>query len=475
MKVVPQAPGSTRDRAELVAFLACCREEARQAGEFRLASISLRVGHLDPLAVLESIFEVEELHFYLEKSARDEAIAGADQVVSLAVNGEQRFAEAKGFVEKMLERAICIGDVDAPFAGPHFFCSFSFFADPGDGSSFPGAMVFLPRWQVARQGGDCTAVANLRVEPTSDIEALTETVWKAHRKFSSFEYHQRAVVKTPVSLESVLEIPPLRHREQFEEAVKIALGKIQAGELQKVVLARHLDLALPAELNPLHAVNRLRMAFPNCFAYSVANGNGQSFIGATPELLARKSGLRLETEALAGSAARGDTAAQDARLAEGLLRSEKDGREHRLVVDSIRRRLETLPIQVAESAQPRLLQLANVQHLRTPISGKMNRGLHLLDVLAELHPTPAVGGSPRKPACAAIHEMEHFPRGLYAGAVGWINGAGDGEFCVAIRSTLIGGGSARLFAGAGIVAGSDPAREWQETEVKLRAVLEVLQ
>lgn len=474
MKVIPQEEGSRRDFGGLLSFLARCREEARGDGRFRIANISLRVGRLDPLAVLESIFEPGELHFYLEKNAREEAMAGADAVVSFAGDGGGRFSGARAFVEDLLERTVCIGDLDAPFAGPHFFCAFSFLDAAGDGSPFPGATVFLPRWQVARRGDAHTAVANLRVDPGADIEALAENVWRAHARFSSFDYGEAEALPTPLSLKESPEAERMRQRERFEAGVRRALGKIAAGGLQKVVLARYLDLTLPAALNPLHALNRLRMAYPNCYTYSVANGRGQSFIGASPELLVKRHGCNLETEALAGSVPRGRTAAEDALLAEQLLRSEKDGREHRLVIDSIHRRLEPLGVELDTFSQPRLLQLANVQHLRTPIAGQLPPDLHLLDLVAEMHPTPAVGGTPRAEARSAIRELEDFPRGLYAGPIGWISAAGDGEFTVAIRSTLVDGPAARLFAGAGIVAGSDPAREWQETEVKLRAILDVL-
>jgi menaquinone-specific isochorismate synthase len=474
MKVIPQQEERRRDLDGLVSFLDGCREEARRHGSFRIASITLRVDRLDPLAVLESIFEPGELHFYFEKSARETAVAGADAVVSVTVDGAERFRQAKAFVSASLERTICIGDMDAPFAGPHFFVACSFLDNPGEGSAFPGATVFLPRWQVAREGDRYTAVANLEVDPDADVEALAAKVWRAHAKFSAFDYQQAvatggSAVISPVRIEQ-----QDTHQLQFEEAVRKVLGKIRAGTVEKVVLSRVLDLDLPAELNPLHALNRLRMAYANCFTYSVANGRGQSFIGASPELLVRRVGKRLETEALAGSAPRGRTASEDASFSAQLLHSEKDAREHRVVIDSIRRRLERLPIELQIEPSPRLLQLANVQHLRTAISGTIGPGLHLFDILTELHPTPAVGGTPRAEAREAIRELEPFSRGLYAGAIGWINGAGDGEFTVAIRSTLIDGAHARLFAGAGIVAGSDPAREWQETEVKLKAVLDVL-
>lgn len=476
MRTVPDRPGQKRDLSGLLSFLQGCLEEARAAKSYRIASISLKVEHLDPLAVLESIFEPSELHFYLETSGCDEAVAGADGVVKLFAEGADRFSRARAFIEEQLEKTICVGDVEAPFGGPHFFCAFSFADCPAPDSAFPGVTVFLPKWQVARRGEEYTATANLLVDADSDLESLAEIVWRAHQKFSAFNYRQAVSGNPNGGLERVEKVFSTREevRRHFEAAAAEALKLIRGGELKKVVLARYLDVKMPTRLNPLHAVNRLRMAYPNCFTYSVANGRGQSLIGASPELLLRRRGERLETEALAGSARRGTTASEDAVLGEELLKSQKDNWEHRVVIDSIQRRLEALPIRCEVSSQPRLVKLANVQHLRTPVTGVIPPALHLFDILAELHPTPAVGGTPRAEAARVIQRLEGFDRGLYAGAIGWIDGRGDGEFTVAIRSTLIDGADARLYAGAGIVDGSVPAREWEETEVKLRAVLDVL-
>jgi menaquinone-specific isochorismate synthase len=240
------------------------------------------------------------------------------------------------------------------------------------------------------------------------------------------------------------------------------------------VLARSVAVEAAQPLHPMGALNRLRQRFPDCYAFSVANGRGQSFIGATPERLLRVEGGRLLTEALAGSAPRGRTASEDAALANELLRSEKDLREQRVVLDSILRRLRAVGIEPEASARPRLLQLSNIQHLHTPVSGAVPSGVHLLDILGELHPTPAVGGTPREAARQRILELEGFDRGLYAGAIGWIDARGDGEFCVGIRSALVDGTRARFYAGAGIVAGSNPDRELAETELKLLAMMESL-
>ncbi len=261
----------------------------------------------------------------------------------------------------------------------------------------------------------------------------------------------------------------------FCAAVASAIARIEAGEFRKIVLARAKVLTGAKPFHPLEMLNGLRQRFSDCYAFSIANGRGQSFIGATPERLARASRGAFETEALAGSAPRGATASEDAKEGSALLRSEKDRYEHKLVIDSICRRLAPLELKLDFPSEPLLRKLANVQHLRTPISAALPESVRLLDVLARLHPTPAVGGSPRDAAVARIRELEGFPRGLYAGALGWLNARGGGEFFVGLRSALVEGSTATMFAGAGIVAGSSPAKELAETELKFRAMHEALQ
>ena len=260
----------------------------------------------------------------------------------------------------------------------------------------------------------------------------------------------------------------------YRAAVARGLERIAAGEFQKIVLARAIDLTANRELHPLEVLNGLRERFPDCYAFSAATGAGPSFIGASPERLVRVSQGVMETEALAGSARRGAGASEDAALAAGLLRSEKDLREHRHVIASITRRLDPLGVRLDHTPAPALRKLANVQHLHTPMRGKLPEGVRLLDLVSVLHPTPAVGGTPRETAVAAIRGLEGFPRGLYAGALGWINARGGGEFFVGLRSALVEGAKARVYAGAGIVAGSEPEREFAETELKFQALLAAL-
>ena len=469
MTILPLDPLANATRESLRAFLGQCQQAAKRDGRPKLASISIAVDALDPLAVLESIFESGEKHFYAERPSLDSAIAGAEVVTACEVAGPDRFAAAQDFVDRTLADTIAVGDVNAPFGGPHFFCAFAFLDHTEDGEAFPAATVFVPRWQVARAGSRTTAVANVLVAPDAPIEHAAERIWRAHEKFRGFEYPVAAAAE-----DAAVEWRTTDEGD-YPQAVRDALASIGRGEFRKIVLARRRLVRATRELHPLRMLNGLRQRFPDCYAFSVANGRGHSFIGATPERLVRVSSGNLETEALAGSARRGVSAAEDAREGGALLRSEKDRHEHQLVLDSICRRLAPLGLDLQFASVPMLRKLANVQHLQTEIRATLPAGVRVLDAVARLHPTPAVGGSPREQAIGRIRELEGFPRGLYAGALGWLNARGGGEFFVGLRSALVEGNSARLFAGAGIVEGSSPEAELAETELKFRAMQEALQ
>ena len=496
MTILPLDPAANATPEALRGFLEQCRTVAARAGRAQLVSISLEVGALDPLAVLESIFEPGELHFYVERPAEHLAVAGAEAVLSFTAAGADRFAACQRFIDETLAATIAVGDQRAPFAGPHFFTAFTFLPEVEAGESFPSVQVFVPRWQVGQRDGCTVAVANLVVASDAPIEALAERVWRAHAKFARFEYGERAGAEPSPSGTGVSPVGSSESSEphgrdtratktayvvrevggagHYRNAVARALELIAAQTFGKIVLARAKEMQAPEAFHPLQALNRLRERYADCFAFSVANGRGQSFIGASPERLLRVREGRLITEALAGSVRRGASASEDAALGGALLGDEKELREHRLVIASIVRRLAPLGIRPEHPDQPVLFRLANVQHLQTPVQAALPAGVRLLDVLGSLHPTPAVGGTPREAALPHIRTLEGFPRGLYAGALGWIDAHGGGEFFVGLRSALIDGANARLYSGAGIVAGSSPGKELAETELKFRAMQEAL-
>lgn len=265
----------------------------------------------------------------------------------------------------------------------------------------------------------------------------------------------------------------------YLELVSRAVGAVGRGELDKVVCARMLVLGPGSDPDPVVVLNDLRRRSPNCAVFAFTAG-AATFLGATPEELAVLDGHRLSTSAVAGTAPRGADAAEDRQLAAGLRASAKERAEHRFVVEAITAGLEGLGLVDPTPTEPEILALANLQHLRTPITSRVRQrsgGVNDMDVLRVaglLHPTPATGGAPLDAALAFIQAHEVFDRGWYAAPVGWCDLDGNGELRVALRSMLATDEGLRLFAGAGVVAGSVPEGELAETSVKLRALLDVL-
>jgi menaquinone-specific isochorismate synthase len=472
VKQLPLDPRKNASPEALLNFLTECRAVAAHRGQAQLVSISLEVDALDPLAVLESIFEPDERHFYVERPSEGFALAGAEAVLAFTTAGRDRFRECQQFIDQTLDNTLCVGPADAVFGGPHFFHAFSFMPQVEPMESFEAASVFVPRWQVATRGAVTIAVANVLVDINTPVEQVAQRVWRARNKFESFDYAEPQfhpdTKSTPISVSEV------GGDNRFRESVAEALRRVGAGQFEKIVLARAKDLRSNAPFHPLRVLNGLRQRFPECYAFSVANGRRSSLIGASPERLVKISDGKLFTEALAGSARRGSSASEDAALGGALLKSEKDLLEHSYVVNAIKRRLAPLGIDISAASRPSLRRLANVQHLHTPITANLPESVRALEVLEALHPTPAVGGTPRERAVPQIRELEAFPRGLYAGALGWLDGHGRGEFFVGLRCALVEGERARLYAGAGIVAGSEPEKEFQETELKFKPLIEAL-
>lgn len=516
--VAPETyPG--QDGPALLRFLDDCRRAAREKGDFIIASISLPVGHIDPLAVLQSIYEPQERHFYLEQPADGVALAGAEAIVAGWFNGPKRFQRMREFALSVFRRTIYIGDPRLPFGGPVLFAGITFDAgeeptqatpqreDAGDSAAggatppevFGRSTLFLPCWQVSACRGTYVATANSRIDPDTALEPLAERILRAHGRFSRFDYNASAPQEPSQGTNSsrnaagtasgaadeddarsVQEEEAVRFVEKadegpaYEAAVREALKRIRLGRYEKIVLARERHLQADRPFDPLETVNRLRNRYPHCHSFSISNGRGQSFIGATPERLMRFANGELTTEAIAGSAPRGRTAREDAALAGALLGSAKDRREQQIVADSILEALQDLGLKLGPRHEPQLLRLPNIQHIRTPISARSPGGIHPLDIAARLHPTPAVGGYPPGQAIPDIPELESFSRKLYAGLVGWIDHRGHADFAVAIRSALISGREVALYAGAGIVEGSNPVKERMETDVKFLAMFHAM-
>jgi isochorismate synthase len=266
------------------------------------------------------------------------------------------------------------------------------------------------------------------------------------------------------------DLEPVPEPDAYVAAVTEARRRIRAGELSKVVLARMLVARADRDIDRVALLSRLRKREPDAYAFAV-----HGFVGATPELLVARWGREVWSNPLAGTAARSEDAAQDRAAAERLLGSRKDLLEHAPVVDAVRDALAPLCDHLQTDAGPSLLATGAVWHLSTSVRGILRGPAPpALELAGRLHPTPAVCGTPRDAAMAAIGELEAIDRTLYGGIVGWMDGDGNGEWAVALRCAEIQGRIALLFAGAGIVADSEPLAELAETGVKFRSMLGAL-
>jgi menaquinone-specific isochorismate synthase len=250
---------------------------------------------------------------------------------------------------------------------------------------------------------------------------------------------------------------------EWQAVVAAAVARITRGDLRKVVLARDLYATADSEIDPRAVLARLAARYPDCYTFACGG-----LLGATPELLIKRAGDEVRSLVLAGTKPRGATADEDRRLAAELLASAKEVEEHLYAAGSVREVLEPLCESLSASPGPELLTLPNVHHLGTRVTGRLATDRSALALAAALHPTAAVGGDPTDIAVEVIRELEGMDRARYAGPVGWMDAQGNGEWGIALRCAQIDGNVARLFAGCGIVAGSDPAAELAETLVKFR-------
>ncbi|CCH90355.1 Isochorismate synthase [Modestobacter italicus] len=375
---------------------------------------------------------------------RGEGLVGWGEADRLEVTGPHALAEAAAWWADRCARTDAHDPLGVPGSGPVVFASIAF--DPAAGTS----VFVVPEVVVGRRDGQTWVTV---AGEADDDRAVVETSpQEAATSIGRLAYADGAL--DPVT---------------WCGAVGAAVRRIDAGELDKVVLARDLLVTADRPLDPRRLLLRLAERFPDTWTFAV-----EGLLGATPELLLRRTGRHLDARVLAGTAPRG-AGADDDRLAAGLAGSVKDHAEHAYAVTSLADALRPFVDELHVPEHPSLLTLPNVRHLASDVHGRQRDGdgTGLLELVAAVHPTAAVCGSPTATAARLIGELEGMDRGRYAGPVGWLDARGDGEFGLALRCAELtgaeGGRQARLFAGCGIVSGSDPIAELAETQTKLAA------
>jgi len=446
---------------------------ARAGGSAVFASVSApTLDPIDPAATVAASRRPDEPWFCMEQPDRDRtAIASLGAAHELTARGGRRFEELGERWQALASAAISDLPAGPPGSGLVAVGGFAFAPDGGTSPRwelFAPASMTVPEVSLARRAGETWITVNAFVSPDDAIEDLESRL--AARLGSLRSAPLPLLDPAPAGRYRVHSPMPPSH---YEDAVASAVKRIRAGELEKVVLAREVEVTAPIPHDPAAILGVLRDGFPACFTFAASHGD-RTFVGASPELLVRREGQRASTVALAGSTRRSADPSVDDHLGEQLLRSAKDLHEHEVVGRRIARVLGPYSVWVTAAPEPVLVRVANIQHLASPIRAQLIAPISVIELAGLLHPTPAVGGEPAEVSEQLIPALEGFDRGWYAGPVGWTDATGDGEFCVALRCALLCGTSAWCYAGCGIMGDSDPAAELAETEVKLGAMLPLL-
>ena len=476
--------------------LAVCVARADRAGCEQLLAVRTAVPGRDPLALFAS--RTENDRFFWQRPAAQHGLAALGCVRELDIDPARRFESASRGAQELLAELTVVAHGDTPaLAGPLLVGGFAFSASHeavGEWRAFPSARLLLPELLLVNDHGRCHLTICCSIAPGQDIDVH----WRSlERRISAgiqlVEQAEPILSPAPAGQTGeAVQSPPdngagddagadralLDYRLQIE----LALQAIASGQLEKVVLARSLEVRQPGRVDLTTFLDLLRTAYPGCGTFGLGRGPDY-FVAASPERLVALDDGHVETGALAGTAPRGSSPEQDRRLGLELQNNAKERAEHLAVLRAIRTALEDICDSLHGPALPEVLRIEGIQHLHTPLRGQLRdgatvegRACSILDLVGRLHPTPAVGGLPRQAALDWIRRGEPLTRGWYAGPMGFVDVNGDGEFWVALRSALFShpgeeGATARLFAGAGIVSGSQPERELRETHLKLRALL----
>lgn len=400
--------------------------------------------------------------------------AGLGAATTLTAEGGARFARIQLRLADLFQDAQYAGDAPA-LARPRLFGGFAFESGETDDpiwAAFPSACFLLPHFLYTQTEAGAWLTVTELVDPS--LSEHDHALQRLQDEAESLLATLHSLPETAPEPTRLLTHTLLTDQPAWTAMVNTITSRIREGALQKAVLARAADLTFDAPVDQITALERLDSRYPDTYRFLVQPAAGHAFFGATPELIAEVQDGNLHTAALAGSRPRSEDAQADEALAAELLASDKERGEHGLVVAALRARIQPYARQLDVPDTPTIMRLKNIQHLYTPVSAELETHYGVLDLVNELHPTPAMGGTPSYAALRTIQDLETVSRGWYAAPIGWVDANNDGMFAVGIRSAVSNGNTARLYAGAGIVEESKPEQEWRETALKFKPLLGAL-
>ena len=462
----------TIQKTELKEGISKAIEKAKNSSASILMSDIQKIDMIDPLTFFYAGKEkYRGERFFWKHPSQNKYLVGLGTCEEIVTNqGADRFFHVEKKWKQLIEQAVINNTEDHQGTGPVAFGCFSF--DPlkektSLWSHFSAAVFRLPKFMLSIIDNQAFLTTNVICNSSQDPDIYIG-IEKERQKLLT-----RAAFPCIKYDEVILNDRMDVRSEEWLDSVKKVVQDLKKGPLKKVVLARELRLFFNEHVHIESALNRLLSEQLDSYVFAMES-NEDCFIGATPERLVRKEQEHAFSACLAGSTARGHNEEEDTQLGEALLKDDKNRIEHQYVVNVIRQAMEETCHEVKIPSAPQLLKLKHIQHLYTPVIGTLDQHISILSLVEKLHPTPALGGFPKEEAKAKIREVEALDRGLYAGPIGWLDYRGNGDFAVAIRSGLIQGNEASIFAGCGIVEDSVAQFEFEETNIKFKPMLSAL-
>ncbi|WP_042222742.1 isochorismate synthase [Oceanobacillus manasiensis] len=433
----------------------------------RLVSITKKVESIDPLSFYDAAKQLRTERQYWSSTAEAYTLVGTGCAFEITAK-KDRFETAEQEWNKLLNDAVSNNPYDVPGTGIVSIGGAAF--DPEKEKTelwenFEPIRFTVPEFLLTEYEDELYYTVNIMVREDDHPRQLANELKEVEEQL----FKEKVQTASDTHIVGRYEVSP----DLWKQTVKEATEEIKQNKVEKIVLARELRLKLDREADSGNIIRKLLDTQPNSFIFSFERGK-DCFIGATPERLVKIRQNNLFSTCLAGTAPRGKTEEEDARINYHLLHDPKNRGEHDFVVQMMKKAIENYCTDIDIPNEPVVYPLKNLQHLYTPVTARLKKGSTILDIIKNLHPTPALGGTPRKESVAFIREHELLDRGWYGAPVGWLDNKENGEFAVAIRSGLIQGDEASLFAGCGVVKDSDPEEEYEETDIKFLPMLSVL-
>ena len=418
---------------------------------------------------LDELLNISERSFYLEHPETEFTVIAIDEILNITENGDGRFAITDKKIKEWKDKVVKNHEIIKDKRVPLFIGAMKFTTEHSDSDwkDFNDSTWYVPKTIILRLGKKQFFIFNFLYSSNTSFTHLTDNL---HSRLEHF-YKIKETKITP-NLPEIRKIDgdAPKDKKKWKQMINQALEAIGSGEINKIVLARKVDILLSEEMKFENVISQFRKDYNNCRLF-VCHFNKSFFFGATPEVLGEFSNGKVEFDALAGSAPRGKDEKEDKEFAEKLLSSEKDKAEHSFVIEHIKNSLSSVCENITEKEKLSIKKLSNIQHLLTVISAELKSNSSIFSILKEIYPTPAICGSPQNEALHWIKNLENFKRGLYSGIIGWFNFENEGDFMIALRSALSYGKKLIAYAGGGIVQNSEADAEFNETELKLKPIM----